>query len=61
MKFSQVEFVAVVSTLLAEHLIEPAGLSEELEAALAETSKGSPALTIGKKEKVVLRLRKVGT
>jgi hypothetical protein len=59
MKFSQVEFVAVVSTLLEKYVVEPVGPWERLKAALAEPSDGSPTLNIGKKEEVVLRLLKV--
>ncbi|KAF2815923.1 cytochrome P450 [Mytilinidion resinicola] len=59
-KFSQVEFVAVISTLLAKYVVELAVSRERLEATLAETGGGSPALTIGRKEDIVLRLRNVG-
>ncbi len=59
MKFSQVEFVAVISTVFARHIVEPAVAREKLEAILAQTKPENPALSIPNSADVVFRLREV--
>jgi len=58
-KFSQVEFVAVISTIFSKYVVEPAGLPENLERVLEIADPSSPTLSMVKDENVAFRLREI--